>query len=171
MAASGVRLSESDAKRIARGEANDTKAVRAVTRFMDQERVKILFLCGSVGTGKTFAAAHAVADNGGGVFVRSRHLPVVMNPIGDAVHRVERASLVLLDDLGLEDSSDPKWANAWFEFVDTRQCHGKTIITTNLDQAKMRARYDERVLSRLAACATAVKVETVMRPRNSEGWL
>ena len=171
LVASGVRLSEQDIRTIAAGKASDTKAIRAITRFMDQEKFRILFLCGPVGTGKTFAAAHSIADNGGGIFVRSRHLPVVMNPIGDMRERIERASLVLLDDLGLEDPNDPKWGNAWFEFVDSRQCNGKTIITTNLDQAKMRARYDERVLSRLAACAFAMKVEAVVRPRNSEGWL
>lgn len=122
----------------------------------------LLFYGGS-GLGKThlsLAIAHDVIAQG---------YDVIYDSIINLLERVERehfgrapensdtlemllnVDLLILDDLGTEFTS-PFYVSVIYNLINTRLNRGKpTVISTNLDLAELRRRYEERILSRLFA--------------------
>lgn len=124
-----------------------------------------LLFYGRSGLGKThlsLAVAHDVIAKG---------YDVIYDSIINLLERVERehfgrtqdgdsgntlevllhVDLLILDDLGTEFTS-PFYVSVIYNLINTRLNRGKpTIISTNLDHAELRRRYEERILSRLFA--------------------
>ena len=167
VASSGILLAHRDIEAIAHTQYSRTRALEALQSFGTSESDRrILILSGSVGCGKTFAGAVAIASFGSGAFIASRELGRRFEP-----HQVEldagitmpdlKQGLIVLDNLGAEvDRTDARWSVAFAAFIDHRQMHGKTIITTNLQAKEIHARYDARILDRLNDCAVFVPVSS-----------
>lgn len=163
----GVSLPAQDLRRIADDALEPTEALGIVRRWFASTRVDrpILVLCGAIGTGKSVAAAWAIAERGGGTTIHAPELARRVMP-----GRVElqlpdfspvnlRNSLLVLDDLGTEPNcQDPRWAEAFAVFVERRMRHGRTIITTNLERGNF-DRYGARIVSRFNAHAYALDVK------------
>lgn len=165
---SGVCLEAGDVPAVVADALEETRAVSVVSEWMGlvakQEARRILILCGGVGIGKTVAASLAIAKWGGHC-IRAPQLAQRIDPWrsdADAGHELVAlgAYFLLLDDLGRdpEVEATPRWREAFGRFVDERQMHGYTIITSNLPRSKFRERYDERTISRLNQCAKAVEM-------------
>ena len=136
----------------------------------------LLVLAGGTGTGKTVAAAWALARIGG-EYVRAVDLARRSEPYRNEAEILRPASseLLVLDDLGTEASSDRgrdrRFMPALYDVIDQRQgvmrrgtrwVPRRTLITTNLTKKQFREQYpDERILSRLAQCCTWVSLDGV----------
>jgi DNA replication protein DnaC len=118
-----------------------------------------LVLTGHVGTGKTGLATGALREAAlAGWSVRSGTVADVLDGLRPRPERdagevamaaLQRTGLLLLDDLGVEKSSE--WqAERLYMIVNGRYERGlPTIVTTNRTQAELVARVGERVMSRL----------------------
>lgn len=132
-------------------------------KLPENVRSKITVFSGGVGTGKTCIASavarNAVARGKSCKFMtafefNNEMLAAHVSPMQektDHLHDVLTADLLVIDDLGTE----PFLRNVTEEYLllvlEERQNAGLcTIITTNLDEEKILARYHERVYSRIA---------------------
>ncbi len=132
-----------------------TEATRKVEEFIAGKRM-FLLLTGSPGTGKSLAACvavkRAIADQRSVVFARA--VECTRMSLFDAddkafVERLRRASLVVLDDLGVEGLHD-SWRQTLEDVLDARYASQlDTVITTNLDPAAFKARYGDRIVDRI----------------------
>lgn len=125
-----------------------------------------LVILGNVGTGKTHQAYGAFAE----VAVRTgrRSVAVAVPALLDGLRpgrpghvdydSVERAGLLLLDDLAAERSSD--WTGeTLYRLIDYRWANLlPTIITTNATPAEVRERMGDRVASRLNGMGRVVRM-------------
>lgn len=145
-------ITNHDRDLIVSGDYENSHCVRTALKFINQSKLTFFVMCGPNGVGKTFAAAVAASRVTSARFVRARRLPDVMRP---RYHERDQAldpravKLVVIEELGLEDPSDQRWLDAWFELVDDRQGYGHTIITTNLTKKQFNTRYDKRIMDRL----------------------
>ena len=138
---------------------------------MRQENVWLLFY-GGVGTGKSFYAcciANALIDEGVSVLVTN--FPRILHTLQTAgygedknkiVTDMQRYSLVVIDDLGVERSTDYGMEQVYY-VIDERYKSGKPlIVTTNLSPAEFKnpgnMRY-ERIYNRIYENSTRVKVK------------
>lgn len=127
----------------------------------------LLVLAGPVGTGKSLAAAWTLHDwwieelraarddcrryYEGQCWIAAPHL-ARMRKWDEAVAKLERAPMLVLDDLGHESSTDAA-AELVQSVVTTRFAEERpTVITTNLDQKTFRPRYGERIVDRVREC-------------------
>lgn len=106
-----------------------------------------LVLAGNIGIGKTVAAASALADSPGGLFVSAPQFEAVEYPIGPAIG----AGLLVLDDAGCERAGAANWATDRITRIlcDRYAANRLTIVTANLSRKAFVARYGERVGDRL----------------------
>lgn len=120
------------------------------------ENIGMVF-CGSVGNGKTFAAAciaNELIDRGYPVLITSlpRILNASKNSLNDIIHEVQRFDLLVLDDFGTERKTEFGLETAAY-FLDERYKSGKpTIITTNLSKSDIehpQSKDYERIFSRI----------------------
>jgi DNA replication protein DnaC len=125
---------------------------------------RTLVLTGAVGTGKShaaFALCNHASD--GGLDVAAWTVPdllVALAPDGDpdALHVSRSASLLLLDDIGVEKPSEWR-VEQITALIDARTREGlRQIITTNTPYGTLAERYGDRALSRLTGGAVAVKL-------------
>lgn len=125
---------------------------------------RTLVIAGRVGVGKSYAAyalaTHAMET---GVEIAAWTVPdllAALAPEGDpdALRVSRRVPLLLLDDLGVEKSSD--WRVEQITgLADARTRAGlRQIVTTNAGYPELAERYGERVMSRLTGGAVAVKL-------------
>lgn len=118
-----------------------------------------LLLTGPTGVGKTHLSL-AIAGE-----VLSRGYSVVYGPVQKLLHRLEKehfgraegnsedvmtdCDLLILDDVGTEFSS-PFYTAALYNVINERMLSEKpTIISTNLNQKQLTARYGEQIASRI----------------------
>lgn len=141
----------------------DTKAWEAVCKWKTSDR-PILVLCGGTGSGKTVAVARHAIDEGAFQSLRAIRVGAHYEQwTSDRDSKVEplnlRTRLLIIDDLGQEAQEDRRSFAALEEIVDSRQSmKTRTIFTTNLTPEQIKARYPERMLSRLAQCAMVVSI-------------
>lgn len=123
------------------------------------EKSPSLLLRGATGTGKThvsLAIARQAINRGYGV---------IYGPVQKLLHQLERehfgredgssqdmmidCDLLILDDLGAEFSS-PFYTSCLYNLINSRMLEGRpTIISTNMDQGELMARYGEQITSRI----------------------
>ncbi len=119
-----------------------------------------IVLCGSVGRGKTLAAAWLLLEHGGR-YAGARELERLrMAAFGDEAARFQEllsGRVLVIDDLGREDSPD-RMTSALLDAVDARRrARMRTIAIANLTRKQLEQRYrDERLWSRLGERAVFV---------------
>ncbi|MBO5850837.1 MAG: ATP-binding protein [Clostridia bacterium] len=130
--------------------------------------VKNFVLLGNVGTGKTFLskcvytevlkkgfnALFLTATELNNVFLKMHLGEVDRTVISDVL---SNSDLLIIDDLGTE----PKYNNVTVEFLlslisDRLDKNKPFIITTNLSLSEIKAKYNERLVSRLSSEKTAI---------------
>lgn len=157
---SGVKdhLTSEDVRDIGNeGQPRDTKFIRDVHAWMLDEHAKpVLILSGTVGRGKTYAAAWALAHRTGAYVPANEFVRVFSARFGDDREKQERLlhqPLLVIDDVGREGRANHEQMLASLvEVVDARRSiNRRTIIVTNEDRRHFADRYgDERLISRLA---------------------
>lgn len=149
-------------------ELHETDAVRSAREWVFSSAA-LLILAGSVGTGKSLAAAWALWDRlamtspvnvhtgekvppDGRMWISAQdvaNLNPQWSPDRDALDHLKSIPLLVVDDVGEEDGSPAKVAT----LVCSRCADGlRTIVTTNLDPRTFRDRYGERLIDRLRQC-------------------
>lgn len=129
----------------------------------DPESSENLLITGGTGLGKTHissAIARAVIERGFDVYYtgvqglisdyeRERFGNSSMVGGGEAIDRYFECDLLIIDDLGTEVTNQFS-VSCLFNVINTRLNLSKpTIINTNLDGKELRARYTDRITSRL----------------------
>ena len=126
-----------------------------------------IFMFGKTGLGKThlsLAIANRVLDKGYSVIYDSA-INILRNierehfsreHSSDMIDLVMNTDLLILDDLGTEYET-PFYNATIYNIINSRLNSGKaTIISTNLDLAGIKRRYDERVVSRIISVYTCL---------------
>lgn len=143
------------------------KMAKAFTENLETPEKTTLLMIGKTGTGKTHIStsiAKVAIEKGYEVLYdstqnvlsafendrfRSGYGP--FEPKGDKYLDCE---ILILDDLGTEFINQFA-LSALYNLINTRQNSGKiTIISSNLSQAALRQKYDDRIFSRLVGCDT-----------------
>jgi DNA replication protein DnaC len=143
-----------------------TETFRFVQRWRDDHGRKWCVLCGSTGTGKSFAATWVVfealkAGDSAAVFNVSEFLtPLTFEEDARRLERARRVDWLVLDEYGAELMTD--FARARFEaLLDHRhQSNVRTIITSNLKWAGpggMAARLGERMVDRIESSGSSAQ--------------
>lgn len=162
-------ITDADREAIADGTLEPTLALRAVQRWLEVKPSPWLVLIGGTGTGKTVAAAYAMAAaasrfQSSAYISATRLRPMLTRAVwdGDEMPREATAGLVVLDDLGAEKETDPeKFRAALCELLNTRQSmRTRTIITSNLTRQRLGdpSVYGARVVDRLNHLAQVVEL-------------
>lgn len=131
---------------------HDAIAIQHVTRWMATE-VAFLLLAGRPGTGKSFAAAVALAlcRRGGQLLRASEIARCSLFAADDRLtieSIVETRGVLIIDDLGAEATTSIT-SSIWDEVFDGRYERGRTVVTSNLTFARIVDRYGSRVGDRL----------------------
>lgn len=127
-----------------------------------------IFMYGKTGLGKThlsLAIANRVLEKGYSVIYDS--IINILRKIeqehfsrehsSEMIDLVMETELLILDDLGTEYET-PFYSSTVYNIINTRLNSGKpTIISTNLELAVIRRRYDERVVSRITGVYTCME--------------
>lgn len=127
-----------------------------------------IFMYGKTGLGKThlsLAIANRVLEKGYSVIYDS--IINILRKIeqehfsrehsSEMIDLVMETELLILDDLGTEYET-PFYSSTVYNIINTRLNSGKpTIISTNLELAVIRRRYDERVVSRITGVYTCLE--------------
>lgn len=156
-------LTDADVDAIASGQIQaDVPCLAVALTWLEQDIKPVLLLAGSVGRGKTFAAAHCIAVTGRGLMVTAHHvLRLFAGRYGDVLDEqraVLRSPFLVVDDVGREPPAErAAMAAALNEIIDQRRSiRRRTVITTNFgmsDRAAvpnfLREYDDERLRSRL----------------------
>ena len=152
-------LSGADEDRILWGAPDETPAHVATRAWVANPSGRPwLVLCGPVGRGKTFAAAHALFA-ARGRYVGARELERLgMAKFGDEQAQFQQLldgrGLLVIDDVGREDDIG-RMQSALLDIVDYRRGSGiRTVLITNFAKKAFCDRYsDARLQSRLHECA------------------
>lgn len=121
-----------------------------------------MFFFGKTGLGKTFLSsciAKALLEKGVNVvfgslidFLRRIENEHFGRQEGNTLDAIINADLVILDDLGSEFQTSFT-ESAVYDIINSRINLGKpTIISTNLSNGELSAKYNERIISRLTGC-------------------
>lgn len=128
----------------------------------DRSHVKVIFLCGKPGIGKSslaYATANELLSKGRSVcfmtafefnnaMLRYHTSPIasraaIMEPVTDS-------DLLVIDDLGTENVLRNVTCEYLYNVIDTRISHGRPLlVTSNLDPESLMNRYGERTVSRM----------------------
>ncbi len=130
-----------------------------------------ILIYGEVGLGKTFLTnciAKGVLDKGHKVFYLSSNelfqnilSPYLMNQekaLAELYKYVYTCELLIIDDLGTE-LINSFTLSSLFEIINQRNIHGQsTLISTNLGLKDLKAKYSERIMSRLVESYTVYNI-------------
>jgi DNA replication protein DnaC len=154
----GMPITASDVELLVEDKLQDTKCLQSVRAWLGAARTKPwLVLSGTVGRGKTMAAAWVLTKHNG-LYVGARELERVFAArYGDEVEGQRTytdCGGLVIDDVGRERDADGMSA-ALLDLVDYRRGQRQsTILITNFSRKQFSERYpDERLQSRLSECA------------------
>lgn len=127
------------------------QVTEGVTSWLGYPDCRCLFIIGDVGTGKSTAAAWAVActqDNSLWLAARTVDDLERWKPVSSLAYSV---GLLVIDDLGTERDSESRWGAETLGslLVDRIDRGMRTIVTTNLSGHAIVKRYGDRLRSRL----------------------
>jgi DNA replication protein DnaC len=156
---------EMEAEVVAAG-ANETTATKGVRDFIKSPATFCLVM-GGAGSGKTVAAVEALlssrvrwgANGENWAYSPSEARFLLATDLArlsyfdsealKVLDRAERVKMLLLDDVGGELMTDT-WKSNFTELILRRNsARRKTLLTTNLPADVFKARYDERIISRI----------------------
>jgi DNA replication protein DnaC len=132
-------------------EPKETMAMSYARALLEGKGV-LLLLHGNAGCGKSTAAAWALSQRHGGLWVNAPDLARPATEEDDATDReLATVPFLVIDDLGIEYSTDKKYAESRINLaLSKREANVlPTIITTNLSTEEFKARYGDRTASRL----------------------
>ena len=141
------------------GELERTEAVGAALEFV-QSPLTFLILLGGKGTGKTTAACVAGSRVKGSRFMKSHKVTRLDRFDDAAMSEVEKAPLLVIDDLGVEYMDVKGEAASRFDaLLDERyDARRKTVITSNMNAADFTARYGVRIADRFREAGMVVNL-------------
>lgn len=165
----GKHLGPGDTDRVCLERVNPTDALRLIQSWAEKDTPRRwMMLSGTVGIGKTVAAAWLLARDGGR-YVTMTDLVRMFAPIlrglapqtqDDALARLDAlagARTLVLDELGRDGLSPEVAREALHWLVEARQGakRGRTLVLSNLSASEIRSRfkdgtYDPRTSSRLS---------------------
>lgn len=160
------------AKDIARIEGaegiSETRAMRAVREQL-AERLMLVVLSGTRGSGKTTAAAwwlaqrqpkHDYVYTQNPFFIDANHLARWPRYDDSKMERIEKALCLVIDDLGVEyDDKQGNFRSLFDALVNARYASMlPTVITTNLNAEQFKERYGERVADRIREVGRFVSI-------------
>jgi DNA replication protein DnaC len=131
-------------------EPKDTLATQYVKALLDGKGI-LLLLAGNAGCGKSTAAAWALSQRPG-IWVSAPDLARPARGEDDATDRdLATALFLVIDDLGIEYSTDKKYAESRINLVLSKREADllPTLLTTNLSAEEFKTRYGDRTVSRL----------------------
>lgn len=176
--ASGIAITSEDKAAVMSGRVQSTTALSSVKAWLLANKrgkcdPRFLVLLGSVGVGKTVAAAWALWELSGTYCVpdqlRDLLHPARRRDESEPMPRTIAGNLFVLDDLGTE--TDPRFGAALFELVNGRMRDGcLTIITGNLTREQARQRYDKRVVDRLNHSGRVMEIGGASMRKASGGF-
>lgn len=144
-------------RRVVRDDLDATDALDAVRRWMAYQagdRPKgprhVLVLCGTVGRGKTVAAADLLATYGGRCVQESELCRLSLASFGDEAaeyQRVLRTGLLVVDEVGTFGDAK-RSASTVHEVVD-RRYRQRTLMLSNLSRTALAEHLDDRTRDRL----------------------
>ena len=174
---------------ISKEDSEYVEVYQLVSDWIKHQPKQGLYMYGSFGTGKTYLAAcitNRLAKQGTRVafvnipqfFTRCRNSigadyndPDARDYVDNSIDRLERAEVVVLDDIGAENTTNWVRDDILLPVLDYRCANGKrTIFTSNLDLSELETKLaynrsghkDEikagRILSRIRAMAIPVEV-------------
>ena len=168
-----LKLSDFDTFSLSYYNGDDYFNMQKILEFTKQyaetfnENSNSIFMFGKTGLGKThlsLAIANCVLDKGYSVIYDSA-INILRNierehfsreHSSDMIDLVMNTDLLILDDLGTEYET-PFYNATIYNIINSRLNSGKaTIISTNLDLAGIKRRYDERVVSRIISVYTCL---------------
>lgn len=151
----------------------ETRAMQAARRYVG-ERKTFLLMLGGAGAGKSAAASWVLThartrlyeeweieiEPSRGMFVRSAEAARIprFDDQEDLWRRMLNVQWLVLDDLGIETMSD-FWSERVNELLDARYGNRRrTVLTSNLEVEPFKARYGDRIVSRLREDSIIVDV-------------
>lgn len=147
--------------------ARPTPALDAASRFLGPtDMATFLVLSGPVGTGKSFGAVWAAAWNGGRFVAAIDLLRAGLYPADPAFWpQLRFCSALVVDDLGVEPLDKGGFGLTALESLISARYDGrrKTILTTNLTPADVKARLGERVWRRITEAGRWVNLAEVVQ--------
>lgn len=163
-----LKLSSFDTFSLSYYKGDDYFTMERILRFAKNyaenfsENSESILMFGKTGLGKThlsLAIANRVLEKGYSVIYDS--IINILRSIerehfsrehsSEMIDLIMETELLILDDLGTEYET-PFYSSTVYNIINTRLNSGRpTIISTNLDYAGIRRRYDERVVSRITA--------------------
>ena len=146
--------------------------VKHFSELLHSDHQAGLFIYGNIGTGKSFLAqciGNALLDKGFAIETATLDNLVAEATKGygenrdDVTDRLKHRDLFIIDDFGIERSSDYMNTNV-YTLIDTRYRSGKpTIVTSNFSPSTLNAETDtgkRRIYSRiLAMCSAGIKLD------------
>lgn len=140
------------------------RAVRLVKEWI-AKRGNFLILLGTAGTGKGHLAAAAMKAIGGGVWVEHVNMLADLRAsyqtktTQDLIETWQDAEVLTLDEFGLSPGGRDEEPMLYQVIADRYERRRPTILTTNLDQAALRAAIGFRLLDRIRHDLTEVVCE------------
>jgi DNA replication protein DnaC len=161
MSGIGETLTTGGADAVVRDRCESTRALELVRQWLASP-VPMLALFGPRGVGKTVAAAWGLARIPGR-YVEAQALCAArrehFGSPSENYHRLARAGLLVVDELGTEASVEDAQATL-HDIVNRRQrLPRRTLLLGNLDRGAFLARYDGRTLDRLREIAVIRKID------------
>jgi len=162
---------EKDLRLMSSGQLDEgTQPMGEARAFVDDPEIRILVLSGPRGVGKTTAASwimanaprdrHIATDIIGPRFLDAAELSLVNRYKESELRPLKRASLLVIDDLGIEYFDEKGSFSATFDaIINARYAsHLRTVMTTNLVAEEFRERYGVRTIDRIRECGRFVGV-------------
>jgi DNA replication protein DnaC len=129
-----------------------------------KQGIRIVVLCGTLGTGKTIAACRWVVAQWDGLYVKSYEYVALSDHMDKDRPRIEEIKSVeslVLDELAMEQDRDAHKIEA---LVHHRYDHGLvTVLAINRSPAETEKHLGDRIMSRIYQSGAIISTEKIVR--------